>query len=251
VNGYYVTARALPFIAVSAGVIMPVADTVASPQNECVILLHGMARTAGSMNKIQRSLEKSGYYVANVGYPSRHHEIEVLAPMAIEDGLERCRQQREYDAVHFVTHSLGGILVRYYLADTKIANLGRVVMLGPPNQGSHAADAMQKVPGFGWINGPAALQLGKGPRSIPLQLGAPAFELGVIAGNRTIDPFTSAVLDHPNDGRVTVEDTRLEGMRDFRLVRSSHAFIMQKQEVINLVSAFLRHGSFGPVTIAE
>lgn len=238
-------------IVVLAGVIAPAEYTLAAPQSDCVILLHGMARTAGSMNKMQRSLENRGYYVANVGYPSRQHEIEVLAPMAVEDGLERCRQQPDRDAVHFVTHSLGGILVRYYLTQNDIPKLGRVVMLGPPNQGSSAADTMLGVPGFGWITGPAALQLGKGPESIPLQLGAPNYEVGVIAGNRTIDPITSAVLANPDDGKVTVEDTRLDSMSDFRVVRSSHAFIMKKKEVIDLVSTFLESGNFGPVTSAE
>lgn len=232
-------------------VTSPAGAASADAGNQCVILLHGMARTSDSMNKMQRSLEERGYFVANVSYPSRHHEIEVLAPMAVEDGLNQCHNEREFDTVHFVTHSLGGILVRYYLDGNSIENLGRVVMLGPPNQGSDAADAMQNVPGFGWINGPAALQLGKGPDSIPLQLGAPDFEVGVIAGDRTIDPITSAVLDNPDDGRVSVEDTKLEGMQDFRQVSASHAFIMKKEEVIELVATFLEYGSFEPPAKAE
>jgi pimeloyl-ACP methyl ester carboxylesterase len=246
-------ARILVVVNLSAGIHATVTATPApaSPGSACVILLHGMARTASSMRKMQRSLEKSGYFVANVAYPSRQHRIEILAPMAVEDGLSRCRDSTDVDTVHFVTHSLGGILVRYYLASGDIPNLGRVVMLGPPNQGTHAADAMQRMPGFGWLLGPAAFQLGKGPESIPLQLGATEFELGVIAGSRSIDPITSAVLANPDDGKVTVEDTRLDGMRDFRVVRSSHAFIMKKKEVIDLVSVFLESGNFGPVTSAE
>lgn len=226
--------------------------SVAAPNAKaCVILLHGMARTAGSMKKMQRSLEQHGYFVANVDYPSRHHEIEVLAPMAVRNGLSECSRKADFQSVHFVTHSLGGILVRYFLEENEIDNLGRVVMLGPPNQGSHAADAMRGVPGFGFINGPAALQLGKGPESVPLQLGEPAFELGVIAGDRTIDPITSAVLDNPNDGRVTVEDTKLKGMQDFRLVGASHAFIMKKKDVIDLVLSFLEFGDFDHAENAE
>jgi hypothetical protein len=195
---------------------------------------------------MQRSLERSGYFVANIDYPSRDYEIAILAPMAVERGLEECREADDFETVHFVTHSLGGILVRYYLASNEISNLGRVVMLGPPNQGSNAADAMQDVPGFDWINGPAGSQLGKGPASVPLQLGAANFELGIIAGDRTIDPITSQVLENPDDGRVTVEDTKLEGMLDFRQVGTSHAFMMKNSEVIELVTAFLEHGSFGP-----
>jgi triacylglycerol lipase len=228
-----------------------IAAAPAGAGSDCVILLHGMARTAGSMNKMQQSLENLGYAVANIDYPSRDHEIEVLASLAVEHGLNECRNKGDFNAVHFVTHSLGGILVRYYLSKHEIGNLGRVVMLGPPNQGSHAADVMQDLPGFDWLNGPAGSQLGKGPDSIPLQLGAANFDLGVIAGDRSIDPITSAVLENPDDGRVSVEDTKLEGMLDFRVVGTSHAFIMVNAEVIGLVKSFLEHGSFDPQSEAD
>ena len=216
----------------------------AAKSSECVILLHGLARTAFSMQRMQRSLEGNGYHVANVDYPSRDHKIEVLAPLAIKDGLQQCGENSGTTAVHFVTHSLGGILVRVYLADNEIANLGRVVMLAPPNQGSKAVDEMERIPGFDWLNGPAGYQLGKGPESVPLRLGAPEFDFAVIAGNLTIDPITSALLDDPDDGKVSVSDTRLEGMRDFVVVPVSHAMIMQDRDVIRLVMNYLARGSF-------
>jgi pimeloyl-ACP methyl ester carboxylesterase len=214
--------------------------------DECVILLHGLARTALSMHPMKRMLEQSGYQVANVDYPSRDHRIEVLAPMAIEDGLAQCNGNPGNSKVHFVTHSLGGILVRVYTEDHKIANLGRVVMLAPPNQGSHAVDELVNTPGFDWLNGPAGYQLGKGPESVPIRLGAPDFDFAVIAGNRSIDPITSAVLPDPDDGRVSVADTRLQGMRDFVVVPVSHALIMQDRQVFRLVRNYLAHGSFNP-----
>ncbi len=218
----------------------------AAKPTECVILLHGLGRTTLSMQRMKRSLEGNGYYVANVDYPSRDHKIEVLAPLAIEDGLDQCGENSGKSTTHFVTHSLGGILVRVYLADNVIANLGRVVMLAPPNQGSKAVDEMERIPGFDWLNGPAGYQLGKGPESVPLSLGAADFDFAVIAGDRTIDPITSAVLDDPDDGKVSVSDTRLEGMRDFVVVPASHAMIMQDREVIRLVMNYLARGSFSP-----
>jgi len=220
--------------------------TAAARSAECVILLHGLARTELSMQRMQRALERSGYFVVNVGYPSRDYKIEVLAPMAIGDGLDQCATNSGTSVVHFVTHSLGGILVRVYLADNTIDNLGRVVMLAPPNQGSVAVDELVQIPGFDWLNGPAGYQLGKGPESVPLSLGVPDFDFSVIAGDRTIDPITSAVLPNPDDGRVSVSDTRLEGMRDFAVVPVSHAMIMQDREVIRLVRNYLAHGSFDP-----
>ena len=198
------------------------------------------------MQRMQRALERSGYFVANVDYPSRDHKIEMLAPIAIEDGLAQCATNPGTSEVHFVTHSLGGILVRVYLAENTIDNLGRVVMLAPPNQGSIAVDELAQIPGFDWFNGPAGYQLGKGPESVPLSLGVPNFDFSVIAGDRTIDPITSAVLPNPDDGRVSVSDTRLEGMRDFVVVPVSHAMIMQDRDVIRLVMNYLSRGSFSP-----
>ncbi len=216
----------------------------AASATDCVVLLHGLARTSMSLNKMQDALEEDGYRTANVDYPSREHEIAELASIAVEDGLATCRADEDVEKIHFVTHSLGGILVRQYLSTESIDELGRVVMLGPPNQGSVAADDLDGVPGFDWINGPAGHQLGKSEASVPLALGPVDFELGVIAGNRTIDPITSAVLEDPDDGRVSVEDTKVEGMDDFVIVPHSHAFMMRMRGPIELTKNFLRTGSF-------
>lgn len=212
--------------------------------NECVVLLHGLARSAASMEDMQEALEEDGFLTANVDYPSRYHAIEDLAPLAVNSGLADCREQGDVHTIHFVTHSLGGILVRQYLSEFDITELGRVVMLGPPNQGSAAVDELGGVPGFDWLNGPAGRQLGKGEASVPLSLGPAEFDLGVIAGTRTIDPFVSAVLENPDDGRVSVEDTKLEGMDDFVIVKHSHAFMMKKRGPIKLTRRFLRTGQF-------
>lgn len=212
---------------------------------DCVVLLHGLARTSTSMNKMERALRKEGYETANIGYPSRRHKVEELAEIAIPEGLQQCRSNPDIGRVHFVTHSLGGILVRQYLSLHQIADLGRVVMMGPPNQGSAAVDKIGAVPGFDWLNGPAGRQLGKGEESVPLKLGPADFELGVIAANRTIDPITSSMLENPDDGRVSVEDTKLEGMSDFIVVKHSHAFMMRMRRPIELTIRFLETGSFG------
>jgi triacylglycerol lipase len=211
---------------------------------DCVVLLHGLMRSSTSMNTMQRELEAEGYITANIDYPSRDHTVEELAVIAVEEGLTACRANEGIGRIHFVTHSLGGILLRQYLSANEIPELGRVVMMGPPNQGSAAVDELEDVPGFDWLNGPAGRQLGKGEDSVPLALGPAEFELGVIAGNRTIDPITSSVLENPDDGRVSVEDTKLDGMADFVVVEHSHAFMMRMQKPIELTIEFLRTGSF-------
>lgn len=219
-------------------------ETSAANEKDCVVLLHGMARSYRSMRTMQEALQMAGFAVANRGYPSRAYAIEELAPLAVETGLAECDQLGAAGRVHFVAHSLGGILVRHYAVQNEIPRLGRVVMLAPPNQGSAAADKWRGFPGFGWINGPAAYQLGKGPDSVPRRLPTPTFEFAVIAGDRSIDPITSAFLDDPDDGRVSVADTRLDGMREFRVVHATHAFMMRNREVIALTVDFLRHGRF-------
>lgn len=211
---------------------------------DCVVLLHGLARTAMSMNKMQRALIEEGYETANIDYPSRTNTIEELAETVVPEGLAACRANGGVGRVHFVTHSLGGILLRQYLSTHEISELGRVVMLAPPNQGSAAVDELSDVPGFDWLNGPAGRQLGKGADSVPLKLGPANFELGIIAGNRSIDPITSVVLENPDDGRVSVEDTKLDGMDDFVVVEHSHAFMMRMHRPIELTIRFLKSGSF-------
>ena len=211
---------------------------------ECVVLLHGLIRTSASMEPMYEALRDEGFDAVNIDYPSRDHTIEKLAPLAVGAGLDGCRAIDDVERIHFVTHSLGGILLRQYLIDNEIPELGRVVMLGPPNQGSIAVDKLVDVPGFDWMNGPAGRQLGKGDKSVPLSLGPAKFELGVIAGDRSIDPITSAVLENPDDGRVSVEDTKLDGMDDFVVVRHSHAFMMRMQLPIKLTIHFLQSGAF-------
>jgi hypothetical protein len=209
--------------------------------NECVVLLHGLARTSDSMAPIEEELSRNGYQVANVNYASRHKPIEQLAPAVIRQGLNSCA---DASVVHFVTHSLGGILVRQYLANQNIQQLGYVVMLAPPNQGSEVVDHWQDIPGYKSLNGPAGLQLGTGSQSIPKQLGPVLFPLGVIAGNRTINPLLSLSLANPDDGKVSVENTKVDGMADFIEVPHTHTFIMRSEGVIKQILHFLKHGRF-------
>ncbi len=208
---------------------------------ECVVFLHGLARTSSSMDKMADAFENAGYTVSNLDYPSRKHPIEKLALMAVEAGISECPSG---SVIHFVTHSLGGILLRYYLEQDDIPNLGRVVMLAPPNQGSGVVDKLRYFPGFKAFNGPAGMQLGTGEDSIPSQLGLVEFEVGIIAGRKTFNPFLSLYLQNPDDGKVSVENTKVEGMTDFIVVSRSHPFIMKAAEVIVQVISFIKTGRF-------
>ena len=216
---------------------------VRQQQTECVILLHGLMRTSTSMNSLAEALQEEGFVVVNQGYPSRNHPIEDLAKLAVENSLATCRKA-DTQRVHFVTHSLGGILVRYYLAENTIPELGRVVMLAPPNQGSALIDLMTLFPELEDITGPAGYQLGTKENSVPVKLGAANFEVGIITGDHTVNPVMSAYLETPNDGKVTIESARLEGMQDFLVVPHSHPFIMRNDNVIGQTIYFLYFGEF-------
>jgi triacylglycerol lipase len=208
---------------------------------ECVVFLHGLARTSASMEKAAATFAESGYAIVNVSYPSRKFPIEELAPLAIDAGLEKCPAE---SVVHFVTHSLGGILVRYYLEQHEIANLGRVLMFAPPNKGSEVVDRLRHFPGFRAINGPAGDQLGTGVDSIPLMLGPVDYEVGVIAGTRTFNPILSQYLRNPDDGKISVENTKVAGMTDFLAVPHAHPFIMKSSDAIEQAFAFIQTGQF-------
>lgn len=210
-----------------------------SPEN--VILLHGLGRTFRSMRYMKSTLEKNGYHVVNVDYPSRHETIESLDKHVIPAALKLCLPDRP---VNFVSHSMGGILIRHYLAAHKIARLKRVVMLGPPNNGSEIVDYLSGIPGFNTINGEAGKQLGTVGSLLLQSLGPVAFDLGVIAGTSSLNPIYSAMLPGEDDGKVTVNSTRVEGMRDHIALPVTHTFMMRNERVVAQVVHFLWEGRF-------
>ena len=206
-----------------------------------VIILHGLVRSPRAMVTLSRALEKQGYNVINQGYPSRQHSVESLAKMAIGAALKKCPEDAD---IHFVTHSLGGILVRQYLSEFAIPNLKRVVMLGPPNKGSEVVDKLAGLPGFKLVNGVAGLQLGTDADSVPNKLGAAEFELGVIAGTKSVNWMLSLLIPSTDDGKVSVDSTKLEGMKDHIEMPVTHPFMMSDKKVIAQVIGFLETGQF-------
>jgi hypothetical protein len=193
------------------------------------------------MNKMEKALKNEGYSVVNFDYPSTQHNIASLAKEYIPRAVAKCNSNV---TIHFVTHSLGGIVLRKYLSENKLLALGRVVMLGPPNKGSEVVDVLKNVPGFEFINGPAGLELGTEINSVPNSLGPVTYPVGVIAGNSTINPILSQMLPNPDDGKVSVEKTKVQGMMDHIVVPVSHPFLMRNDHVIQQVKAFLKTGEF-------
>ena len=209
---------------------------------QSIVLLHGLGRTRWSLWPVAREAARRGYQVHNLGYPSRRAPIEELA----ENVGHRVLHVAGNGAVDVVTHSMGGIVLRAAVAAGILREeaVRRVVMLAPPNHGSELADRLQDFRVYRFATGPAGQQIGTNEHSVPRRLPAPPFEVGIIAGRKSTNPFFGRVLGAESDGKVTVESTQLEGMRDRVIVDHAHTFIMWAPDVLSHIFGFLETGQF-------
>ncbi|HEX8384701.1 MAG TPA: alpha/beta fold hydrolase [Rubricoccaceae bacterium] len=216
-----------------------------------VLLFHGLGRRAGSMAPMARALRAAGYAPHPVAYPSTRHPIGDLVERAVAPEVDRLLGAGA-ERVHFVTHSLGGVLVRAFAAarldEGRPLPVGsRAVFLAPPHGGSEVADALHTVWPVRAVLGPALAELTTGPASVPRGLGpVRGVEAGVIAGTRRIVPFNHYFADD-NDGAVSVESAfSAGGTADTVVVARTHALLMRAPDVIRLTLAFLETGRFTP-----
>ena len=215
----------------------------ANPTRDGVVLLHGMSRTSRSFGKMQAALEAVGFATLNQDYASRRKALEALAEdihpaiAGFANGID--------GSVHFVCHSMGGLLARAYLARYRPQRLGRVVMLGTPNGGSEIADRLKAFSAYRAFFGPAGQQLGTlRDAAINSILPSVDYSVGIIAGNRSIYPISSVVLPKPHDGRVSVGNTGIDGMAGHIVVGTSHPWLVRNREAIAQTIAFLSDGRF-------
>lgn len=195
------------------------------------------------MLKCENFLQLHGFETLNISYPSSRMEIEELGNFVI-DQIEESRVAGERP-VHFVGHSMGGLVTRSLLKDWRPAHMGRVVMLGTPNGGSEVADLLHQFRAYRWFYGPSGQQLKttiqEAVRSINEEID---YEIGIIAGTRSLDPIASRVIGRANDGRVSVESTKLPGMRDHIVLPVNHTFMPRSRLVLDAALGFLMKGSF-------
>lgn len=203
--------------------------SITENEGDYVVLLHGLGRSSWSMQEMGKVLAENDYRVINVDYPTRAGSVQSLVEENLKAELEEGYTQ-EGQSIHFVTHSMGGVMVRQLLASNEIENLGRVIMLAPPNKGSVAADSWSKSKIISGIMGPALEQMTTSENSLVKTLPPPYYELGIIAGE--------------DDGKVSIKQTKLEPMNDFLVVKVGHTFIMNNEEVIDSTLNFLTKGEF-------
>src|SRR3990167_10347241 len=185
-------------------------------ERQCVILLHGLGRTHHSMSSIEFMLKRQNYFVVNEDYPSTKKTIENLANQYIPLMIDQCLINHS-DHISFVTHSMGGIVLREYLQNHEIPQLSHIVMLGPPNHGSQLADLLHNNWLFKFATGPAGQELTTHKTSVPNTLDHlnHQYQLGIIAGNFSLIPFNHFIFHEENDGKVAVSSAKLNTMKDF------------------------------------
>lgn len=210
---------------------------------ECVVLLHGLGRDAGSMDKLRESLSDAGFLVVNVDYPSREKSVAELATLAVGKGVQGCREHHA-GRIQFVTHSLGGILVRQYFQEAQVPEAQRVVMLGPPNHGSEVVDHHRNAWWFRKMTGKAGQELGTDAQSTPNLLKPIPLAIGVIAGTASSDPWFSGSIPGDDDGKVSTASAKLDGMKDYLEVPRGHTLMMRDAEVIRQAIHFLKNERF-------
>jgi triacylglycerol lipase len=216
---------------------------------ECVILLHALGRTSNSMSSMAAYLTKANYIVVNHGYPTTRKSIQALADENVGWMVNQC-QQFNPTKINFVTHSIGGVVLRAYLQNNKIPNMGRIVMLAPPNHGSQLADLLKHNILFQVIAGPAGQELTTVRSSVPNALNPPEkYQIGVIAGNFSLNPLMKYIFHGENDGKVAVASTKIKGMKDFIVLPVSHTFMTKNTLVMKEVGHFLQKGMFDKTLI--
>jgi len=211
--------------------------------SENVVLLHGLGRSSRHMAKLARHLEAQGYTVYNLDYPSRHYAVERLCEYIHEKLAHQIPPDKK---VHFIGYSLGGLLVRLFLSNPNYRpkNLGRVVQLAPPNRGTDLADFWQHSWLYKKFAGPAGQQIITDQSNIAHLLSPIDYELGIIAGISTIDPISSLIIKGKNDGKISVENTKVAGMKEHVVVKVAHTFFPKNKKVMELTAKFLLKGTF-------
>lgn len=217
---------------------------ISSASGRCVVMIHGLARTHTSMAKLARALKLHNYQVVNKNYPSSRKTIVDIANEDIPLMVDACLTAHP-DNIYFVTHSMGGVILRKYLQTHSLPSSTRIVMLAPPNHGSPWANSFHNNVLFKMITGPAGQELTSEKTSLLNRLNnSLPYQVGIIAGNFSFLPVMKWFFHEDNDGKVTVSSTKLVKMKDFIVLPVSHTFMMNNALVEKQVLHFFEYGEF-------
>ena len=230
----------------SAMASMGLAKEDVQTTNETVVILHGIGHSKWNMFVTEQALKHQGYKTLAISYPSLDHDIGTLAGL-VHEKLTLSQIWQQSTKVHFVTHSMGGLVTRRYLEDYKDKipqeKLGRAVMMAPPHGGSEVADLLENLAPYKWVFGPAGQELTTETQS--KNTIKPYYDVGIIAGSKGWPYFVAdIVLPDAHDGRVAVEKTKWDGMTDHITMNATHSFISWKPNVHKQIVNFLQEGSF-------
>ncbi len=204
-------------------------------KKDVIIFIHGLGRTKNSMSKAQKYFSDLGYLTENINYPSRRLEVAEITENFLAPIIQKYKNLDSVNKIHIVSHSMGGIITRYYLQNNSLPNGSRIVMLAPPNKGSKIIDSFKKNSVIETlmnnILGPAGMSLSTDNNSIPNTINDNLQnEIGVIIGKF--------------DGKVSKESAKLKGMKDYLVVNRTHSFLMERKSVLVQIENFLKLGYF-------
>jgi pimeloyl-ACP methyl ester carboxylesterase len=220
------------------------------PQDDVVILLHGLMRTSSSMRPIEIKLnEKYSATAKPLPQIIRFSYASTRAP--ITSHAEALRELVDNlpgkPRIRIAGHSLGNIVTRLAIAQWStqgdphgvLSRIERVVMLGPPNQGSSFAKRLSQLGLFETITGKSGMQLGPQWDGFQENLGIPPCPFAILAGDLSGSSIQNPLLDGPNDAVVTVDEAKLEGMSEFKTYPVLHSFLMQDPKCVEDAVDFL------------
>ena len=211
-------------------------------KKELVVLIHGVLNTTKRMAGLEKYLSDAGYEVYNVDYPSTKHSIRKLTE--IVSNLIEKKNPQQYEAVHFVGFSMGGLITRMLLNQHKFNNLGRVIFIGSPHLGSEVADFVVKIPLLAKFFGPALNEMTTDCSLIKKMLGEPHYQFATIAGNRSYDLLGMLLIKGPHDGRVSLRSSLLNGSQDRLILPFAHLEMLRKKGLWQEVLHYIKHGKF-------
>ena len=208
-----------------------------STENRCVIMLHGLGRSTNTLWTAEQFFAARDYEVYRLAYPSTKKDLDQLGEQIRKEAQGLCPT-----TLNFLTNSMGGIILRVIKSTHPDFAVARVVMLGPPNHGSEIVDEWGDWKLFVQLNGPAGARLGRD--GIVAELPNVDFDLGIIAGSRSLNPYYSYLITGPDDGKVSIEATKVTGMKDHIVLPVTHTFMMNSAEVLNQALHFFQNGYF-------